>query len=170
MKKFLNIKKKFVNMKIINKIILFSIFLSIWSCITQTTSSVSSNKHFTVVDNLPHLGESFYEQKDENRYILIPYNHTVKHIEVVYDGIEYSLGVSNNQTIVFIGTSDKHFTVNGFKIGDKINKFDTIRGWGSYTKIDDEWYAAWLPTKKNEETGKIQFFFKYKFNMEDKTK
>ena len=37
-----------------------------------------------------------------------------------------------------------------------------------FAKIDDEWYAGWMPKDMNhpeeEETGKIQRFFKFDFN------
>ena len=61
-------------------------------------------------------------------------------------------------------TSDKRFSVDGYKIGDEITKTHTVIGWGHYAKINEEWYAAWSSLDRNEKRGKIQWFFKYDFN------
>ena len=115
------------------------------------------------LNDQPYLGQPFYGWKEGYGYTLGPKNGFLKRVEVKYDGIKYDLGVSDNQTVQYIATSDKRFSVNGYKVGDVITKTHSRPGWGSYTKIDDEWYAAWLPKEenRNEETGRIQWFFKY---------
>ncbi len=115
------------------------------------------------VDIQPYQGQSFPEWKKEYGYLVNPDNNFIKRIRVSYKGIEYELGVSDNQTIQYIATSDKHFSTNGYKVGDVINKTHSRLGWGNYTKIDQEWYAAWFPENRNEEKGSIQWFFKFKF-------
>lgn len=149
-------------MKIINKIIVISFLLLIWNCSTPTTSMMSSKKHRIVVDHQIDLGQSFDGEK--YGYILVPYNEPIKCIVISYNGIEYDIGVSDNNIIKYITTSDKRFSVDGYKIGDEITKTHTIIGWGHYAKINEEWYAAWFSENRNEESGKIQWFFKFDFN------
>lgn len=153
-------------MKIINKIHLILPLVFIYSCTTLTTS-IRPSRHYMAVNHQINLGQSFSGWKEENGYILIPYNNLIKGINVFYDGIEYTLGISDNQTIVFISTNDKLFSVNGFKVGDEIktSKARTIPGWGNYVNVNEEWYAAWMPmnNNENEKKGKIQWFFKFDF-------
>lgn len=153
-------------MKIINKIISLSILLSFGGCVTQTTSNDPFDTQPIVVNIQPYLGQSFPEWKKEYGYLVNPDNNFIKRIMVSYKGIEYELGVSDNQVIQYIATSDKHFSINGYKVGDVINKNHTRLGWGSYTKIDQEWYAAWFPESRNEKKGRIQWFFKFKFEID----
>ena len=54
-------------------------------------------------------------------------------------------------------------------LGHLINAFLwIIPGWGIIAKIDNEWYAAWMPKDINhpeeEEMGKIEWFFKFDFH------
>lgn len=152
-------------MRIINRITLLSFLIFVWSCTTQTTSTIPNDNHYVVVNNQPYLGQSFHGQNCENAYIIDPRNQIIKRMDVIYNDIKYSLGVSKDQTIKYIVTSDKRFSVDGFRIGDKISGTNTILGWGNYTKINDEWYAAWMPHTryKNKKKGKIQWFFRYVF-------
>lgn len=153
-------------MKIIRKIISISFLLLIWSCTTQTTSIMPSNQHHSMVVNYQiDLEQSFYGWIDEYGYILVPYNNLMRCIKILHNGVEYELGVSNNHIIKYIGTSDRRFSVKGYKIGDEINKTHTIIGWGNYAKINEEWYAAWFTENRNEKSGKIQCFFKFDFNI-----
>ena len=121
-----------------------------------------------VLDHPVNLGETFHGWKEGYGYILPPRDQFIKYIPVSYNGIDYDLGLSNNHIIRLIETSDKRFSVNGYKVGDEITRTSIIRGWGIIAKIDDEWYAAWTPKDMNhpeeEETGKIQWFFKFDFN------
>ncbi len=152
-------------MKISNKIISIFFLLLIWNCSTPTTSMMpSKKKHRIVANHQIDLEQSFYGWKDEYGYILIPYNELIKCIYISYNGIEYTLGITNYQIIKFIATSDKRFSVDGYKIGDEITKTQTIPGWGHYTKINEEWYAAWFSEDHDEKSGKIQWFFKYDFD------
>ena len=148
-----------------------------FSFITSVTDPLSAQdgssilhpiKHRLVIDHPFNLEETFHGWKDGYGYIFPPCNQFLKHIPVSYNGIEYDLGLSDDEKIKYISTSDKHFSVNGYKVGDEITKTLIIRGWGIFAKIDDEWYAGWMPKDMNhpeeEETGKIQCFFKFDFN------
>ena len=114
-----------------------------------------------------NLGELFNEKYDDNKGILLPYNQLIKSVDVLYNGIHYTLGLSDNNTIEYISTTDFRFSVNGLKVGDVITKTEAIRGWGNFAKINEEWYAAWMPRSfdadKEEKQGKIQWFFKFAF-------
>ena len=151
-------------MKIINKLISIFFLLLIWNCSTPTTSMMPSpKKHRIVVNNQIDLEQSFDGEK--YGYIFAPFtNNTLKWIAISYNGIDYNLGVSDNHIIKYIMTSDKRFSVDGYKIGDEITKTHTVIGWGHYAKINEEWYAAWSSLDRNEKRGKIQWFFKYDFN------
>ena len=149
-------------MKIINKIISISFLLFIWNCSTPTTSMMPSKKHRIVVDHQIALEQSFDGEK--YGYIFTPYNNPLKCIEISFNEIEYDIGVSDNHIIKYITTSDKRFSVDGYKIGDEIIKTHTIIGWGHYAKINEEWYAAWFSENRNDKSGKIQWFFKFDFN------
>ena len=163
-KKSKNFKIKFINMKIISKLTSISFLLLILSCTTQMTSIMPSNQHYSMVVNYQiDLEQSFYGWTDENGYILVPNNDLMKCIKISHNGVEYELGVSNNHIIKYIATTDKRFSVEGYKIGDEIYKTHTIIGWGNYAKINEEWYAAWFTENKNERSGKIQWFFKFDF-------
>ena len=148
-----------------------------FSLITSVTDSPSAqddssilhpSKHRLVIDHPLNLEETFHGWKDGDGYILPPRHQFLKQIPVTYNGIEYELGISDNNIIRYIQTSDKRFSVNGYKVGDEITKTSIIHGWGIIAKIDDEWYAAWTPKDidhpEEEETGKIQCFFKFDFN------
>ena len=132
------------------------------------SSFPQSSKHRLVLDHPVNLGETFHGWKDGYGYILPPRHQFLKRILMSYNGIDYELGLSNNDIIRFIRTSDRRFSVNGYKVGDEITRTSIIRGCGIIAKIDDEWYAAWMPKDMNhpeeEETGKIQWFFKFDFN------
>lgn len=114
-----------------------------------------------------NLGELFNEKIDDKQGILLPYNQLTKSVDVLYNGIHYTLGLSDNNTIEYISTTDFRFSVNGLKVGDVITKTETIPGWGNFAKINEEWYAAWMPrsfdSDKEEKQGKIQWFFKFAF-------
>lgn len=115
-----------------------------------------------VVNQQIDLEQSFDGEK--SGYIFAPYNNPIKCIEISCNGIEYDIGVSDNHIIKYITTSDKRFSVDGYKIGDEITKTHTIIGWGHYAKINEEWYAAWFSENRNDKSGKIEWFFKYDFN------
>ena len=145
-----------------------------FSLITSVTASLSAqgdtsifhpSKERLVVDHPFNLGETFHGWKDGYGYILPPRHQFLKQIPVSYNGIEYDLGITDNNIIRYIQTSDKRFSVNGYKVGDEITKTRIIPGWGIIAKIDDEWYAAWTPKDfdhpEEEETGEIQCFFKF---------
>lgn len=151
-------------MKTINNLFSFLFLFFVWSCTLLTTSIPPSNNYCMAVDKPIHLKESFHV-KDEHGYVLNPRNELVKSVNVLYKGIEYTLGISNSQTIEYISTSDKNFSINGFKVGDEINKTNTILGWGNYARINEEWYAAWMPMNNqvNAKMGIIQWFFMYDF-------
>ena len=154
-------------MKTINKTHYILPLVFIYSCTTLTTSIRPPRQNMGLNCQI-NLGQPFSGWKEEHGYILIPYNNLIKGINVLYDGIEYTLGISDNKTIVFISTNDKHFSVNGFKVGDEISKAQTIPGWGNYVKVNEEWYAAWMPmnNNENEKKGKIQWFFKFDFETD----
>lgn len=148
-----------------------------FSLITSVTDSPSaqgdsslfqSSEHRFVLDHPVNLGETFHGWKDGYGYILSPRDQFLKRILMSYNGIDYELGLTNNDIIRFISTSDKRFSVNGYKVGDEITRTSIIRGWGIIAKIDDEWYAVWAPKDFNhpeeEQTGKIQRFFKFDFH------
>ena len=148
-----------------------------FSLITSVTASLSAqgdtsifhpSKERLVVDHPFNLGETFHGWKDGYGYILPPRHQFLKQIPVSYNGIEYDLGITDNNIIRCIQTSDKRFSVNGYKVGDEITKTRIIPGWGIIAKIDDEWYAAWMPKDihhpEGEETGKIEWFFKFDFH------
>ena len=145
-----------------------------FSLITSVTASLSAqgdtsifhpSKERLVVDHPFNLGETFHGWKDGYGYILPPRHQFLKQIPVSYNGIEYNLGITDNNIIRYIQTSDKRFSVNGYKVGDEITKTRIIPVWGIIAKIDDEWYAAWTPKDfdhpEEEETGEIQCSFKF---------
>ena len=139
------------------------------SPLTQGNSSLPQpSKHRLVLDHPVNLGDTLREWKEGYGYILPPRDQFLKCILMSYNGIDYALGLSNNDIIRFIGASDKRFSVNGYKVGDEITRTNIIRGWGIIAKIDNEWYAAWMPKDINhpeeEEMGKIEWFFKFDFH------
>ena len=139
------------------------------SPLAQGDSSLPQpSKHRLVLDHPVNLGDTLREWKDGYGYILPPRDQLLKCILMSYNGIDYDLGLTNNDIIRLIETEDKRFSVNGYKVGDEITRTSIIRGWGIIAKIDDEWYAAWMPKDINhperEETGKIQWFFKFDFH------
>ena len=100
-----------------------------FSLITSVTASLSAqgdtsifhpSKERLVVDHPFNLGETFHGWKDGYGYILPPRHQFLKQIPVSYNGIEYDLGITDNNIIRYIQTSDKRFSVNGYKVGDEI--------------------------------------------------
>ena len=114
---------------------------------------------------------------ESDSYIILPNNCLTKHITLKENGIKYNLGLSNDNTIVFISTNDSTFSINDIKIGDCISSFCDINkidfridnknftpGWGYYIPINNEWFVALDFKEKPDKNSKVQFFFKYSFD------
>lgn len=110
------------------------------------------------------------DTKIGNTFEFMPNGTLVPSVSIDNNNIEYTIGLSPNNRIIYIGTRDKKFTINGLKINSPLPKsyfdgiFGYIIGWGYYKKIDSGWYAGFdFQTKPNEES-KIQWFFQFDFD------
>lgn len=126
------------------------------------------------------LGSKFRGTKASNGFIFIPNGSFINAFPVVMNNIEYKVGVLNN-TIIYIQTRDKNFTINNLKINDKLpesyiinrefvsipaynnREIGYIPGWGYYIEIESGWYAGFDSKTKPNEESRIECFFKYKF-------
>ena len=126
------------------------------------------------------LGSKFRGTKASNGFIFIPNGSFINAFPVVMNNIEYKVGVLNN-TIIYIYTDDKNFTINNLKINDKLpesyiinrefvsipaynnREIGYIPGWGYYIEIESGWYAGFDSKTKPNEESRIECFFKYNF-------
>lgn len=110
-----------------------------------------------------------------NGYILLPNNALAKCVEIEEEGIKYSLGLSDDNKVIFISTIDTLFSINGIKTGDCISSFCDVEkiefeckndnytpGWGYYIPIGDGWFAAFNFKEKPNKNSLVQYLFKYK--------
>ncbi|NLL29245.1 MAG: hypothetical protein GX259_10665 [Bacteroidales bacterium] len=125
-------------------------------------SSCSSKKYLT-------LKSKFRVTEANNTFIFIPNGALINSFLIVENNIEYTVGVLNN-IIIYIGTTDKNFTIGNLKINDLLpesyfnREWGYSTGWGYYIEIESGWYAGFdFQTKPNEES-RIQWFFKFNFN------
>ena len=86
-------------------------------------------------------------------------------IQFQHKGVKYLGGIDVNKKLVFISTTDTAFNINNIKyIGMPLLVFTnkenikTIRGWGSYLKINQDWYAA-FDFKHLSDNSKVLFVF-----------
>lgn len=139
-----------------NKIILISL-ISI-----MCLSSCSSKKYLT-------LESKFKGTKANNTFIFIPNGALINSFPIVENNIEYTVGVLNN-IIIYIGTTDKNFTISSLKINDLLpesyfnREWGYSTGWGYYIEIESGWYAGFDFQTKPDEESRIQWFFKFNFN------
>ena len=118
------------------------------------------------------LNDIFIEKNTFER-ILIPNNALVNSYTIFHNNIEYKIGVYGSK-IIYIGTNDNKFSVNGLKVGDMLPKdfFDRelrkIPGWAYCVEIDLGWYAGFNYNEKPDENTPITFFFQYDFNASTK--
>ena len=125
------------------------------------------------------LGSKFRGTKASNGFIFIPNGSFINAFPVVMNNIEYKVGFLNN-TIIYIYTDDKNFTINNLKINDKLpesynnrefvsipaynnREIGYIPGWGYYIEIESGWYAGFDSKTKPNEESRIEWFFKYNF-------
>jgi hypothetical protein len=139
-----------------NKIILL-LFVSIMclSCV--------SKKYLT-------LNSTIKETKADSTFIFVPNGALIKSFSIIKKNIKYIIGISFNNRLIYIGTTNENFIINGLKINDQLPEcyFDKewgySAGWGYYIEIESGWYAGFdFQTKPNEES-RIQWFFKFDFN------
>ena len=110
----------------------------------------------------------YYDEGKTNSKTLIPDGSLVSSYTFMDNNIEFGIGVRNGK-IIFIGTNDNKFSVNGLKIGDVLpDKYVTrdirkIPGWGYYVEIGSGWYAGFDFHEKPDEKTPIHFFFQYDF-------
>ncbi len=85
------------------------------------------------------------------------------------DELGAKIGVLNN-IIIYIGTTDKNFTISNLKINDLLpesyfnREWGYSTGWGYYIEIESGWYAGFDFQTKPDEESRIQWFFKFNFN------
>ena len=112
----------------------------------------------------------------EAAYIIMPNNSLTKCVKLKEKNVEYNIGVSNENKVIFISTNDTLFSVDGIRVGDKISLFCNVEkiefsisnknfspGWGYYIPISGNWFAALDFREKPNKKSTVQFFFKYKF-------
>jgi hypothetical protein len=125
--------------------------------------SCTSNEKLT-------LNSIFNQQKNNNTYIYVPNGSLIKSFSIIKNHIEYKIGISSNNRIIYICTTDEKFSIKGLKINDILpdsffkNQFGYRLGWGYFIEIDSGWYAGFnYQTKPNIES-KIEWFFQFDFN------
>jgi hypothetical protein len=125
-------------------------------------SSCSSKKYLT-------LKSKFRVTEANNTFIFIPNGALINSFPIVENNIEYTVGVLNN-IIIYIGTTDKNFTISNLKINDLLpesyfnREWGYSTGWGYYIEIESGWYAGFDFQTKPDEESRIQWFFKFNFN------
>ena len=110
----------------------------------------------------------YFDESNTNSKTLIPDGSLVSSYTIIDNNIEFGIGVRNDK-IIFIGTNDKKFSVNGLKIGDVLSdeyitrEIRKIPGWGYYVEIGSGWYAGFDFHERPDEKTPILFFFQYDF-------
>lgn len=117
------------------------------------------------------FNNGFKEQISNNKVSLLgPYNRIIPSYKTKINGIEFSVEVDDRRNSLYISTFDPEFRIKNEKIiGRPLSSFKnkndlrTMRGWGSFLKIDKNWYAA-FDWKKRKDDSKVLFVFQYKFD------
>lgn len=125
------------------------------------------NINHCLAQEIPGIGQTWAGEisPDEKLYVLPPYGFQDK---IVFKAGDINFfGAVKSGRIVFISTHDPGFVINGKSyVGTPLSSFKnrdelvTSPGWGSYLKIDDEWYAA-FDYKELSDASKVVFVFKY---------
>lgn len=112
------------------------------------------------------------EGKADTTFILIPNGALIKSYNIIEKNIEYTLGISSDDKIIYILTTDIKFIINDLRINSTLPEsfFDKDwgyrPGWGYFTELESGWFAGFdFQTKPNKES-KIQWFFKFDFNKQ----
>jgi hypothetical protein len=116
------------------------------------------------------LNSKLNEIKADNTFIFVPNGKMVKSFSIIEKNIVYTVGVSLNNKIIYIGTKDENFNISQLRINDQLpesyfyKKWGYNVGWGYYIEIESGWYAGFdFQTKPNAES-RIKWFFKFDFN------
>jgi hypothetical protein len=116
-----------------NRIFLILILFSLFSCKAQKGINI---------------GSKIEQNMKSNSKILIPSGALVNSVSYLQNNSSFTLGVKDDNTVVYISTVDPNFEIEGFKINDDISKIyesskvKYVIGWGYYIKINSDWYAA----------------------------
>lgn len=139
----------------------FTRIVLLFMFLTMTESSFSQE--------LPKIGQVWTGSKAEGGIFLPPPVGLTDKIVFSVNEVEFRGGVSKENKIVAISTTDSHFKINGkayigTRLGEFINKDEVklVSGWGHYLPIDEEWFAG-FDYKTVSDSSKVLFVFKYKF-------
>lgn len=116
-----------------------------------------------------NIGSKIEQNMKGNSKILIPSGALVNSVTYLYNNNSFTLGINDDNSLVYISTVDPNFKIEGFKINDDISKiYENSKvkyaiGWGYYIQIDSDWYAGFDINSKPTKLSKIQWFFKYRF-------
>ena len=114
---------------------------------------------------MPKLGTIWNKGGHTETKLYVPKYGLINSVEIEVDDVKFSLGLDNNNTIVFISTADKSFKIGNAKfVGKKIKSFskeiNLINGWANYISLDAGWFAA-SDFKVLNDQSKITFLFQY---------
>lgn len=122
---------------------------------------------FQNVQDVPALGDEWKGEILKNTPLFIPSGMTKAGKLLLKNGQEFSIGINDNNRIVYIDTKSTSFVRKGISVGKKLSEFTKIedvkihKGWGGgYVKIDEDWYAA-FSSKDLTDSSKVLFLFKY---------
>jgi len=118
---------------------------------------------------MPKIGDTWTGATNSGKLYVFPPYSLQDRIKFTVDSIQFNGAVTEDKEIIFVSTSDPDFTINGKKyIGLPFsyleNKADaiTLLGWGSYVKINEEWYAAFDYKAPPTNSSRVAFVFKGK--------
>jgi hypothetical protein len=122
---------------------------------------------FSSAQVIPNLGEEWKGEILKNAAQFTPGGMMKAGKLLLKNGQEFSIGINENNKIVFVETKSSSFLIKGIGVGKKLNEFTTIdsvklhKSWGGrYVKIDKDWYAA-FSLEDFTDSSKVLFVFKY---------
>lgn len=117
------------------------------------------------------LDDPYMAKTDKIQYELMPSGNVVRSYTYTdsIKNITYTVGVSANDEIIYIGTRDPNFKMGGLTVGSPVgnylNKGDLryASGWAYFVPVKDGWYAGLDYKNQPTSDSPVLYFFQYRF-------
>jgi len=117
------------------------------------------------------LDQPYMAKSDKIQYELMPSGNVVKSYTYTdsIKNITYTVGVSANDEIIYIGTRDPNFKMGGLTVNSPVGKYfnnSELRyasGWAYFVPVKDGWYAGLDYKNQPNSDSPVLYFFQYRF-------
>lgn len=115
------------------------------------------------------LNEIYTNSSPLLKYEVMPSGNVVRTDTMTDKGILFTVGLTDENRIIYIDTRDPNFTLSGFKVQMPLrNRYNSSElyyapGWGYFFPIKKGWYAGFDYRNKPTAESPILYFFQYQF-------